>query len=376
MRFHASWLGWILCFWMTGAHALGSAPEHWAQWDIFVARFIQADGRVIDLTFDRKSTSEGQAYALFLALVNNQRNEFDTILKWTSNNLAAGQLGAQLPAWLWGLRDDGSWGVKDRSSASDADLWLAYSLLEAGRLWGVASYRDTGRQLLALIAHREVVSLGTMGPVLLPGPNGFTLEGGRLRLDPSYLPGFMFRYLAVADPSGPWQSVWESYLRMAPEAFRSGVAPDLFVVDASGRVMPDTQADPIGSYDAIRVYLWAGMSGDNSHGLLKLLTRYDTLLRVTGVPPEKVNAVTGDALVSNYSPLGFSGAVLPFLSALGDQGEADKQLARLGAASQRAPRGESTNYYDQVLALLGQGWYEGYYRFDADGRVQPRWTRT
>ena len=49
---------------------------------------------MIDLTFDRKSTSEGQSYGLFFALVADQRTQFDTLLKWTSDNLAsAGRSG-------------------------------------------------------------------------------------------------------------------------------------------------------------------------------------------------------------------------------------------------------------------------------------------
>ena len=76
----------------------------------------------------------------------------------------------------------------------------------------------------------------------------------------------MFRYLAATDPKGPWQSVWDGYMRMAPKIFSAGVAPDLFVVDSTGKVMPDTEREPSGSYDAIRVYLWAGMSGRRQPG--------------------------------------------------------------------------------------------------------------
>jgi len=330
---------------------------------------------VIDLTFERKSTSEGQSYGLFFALVANQRAQFDTLLRWTSDNLAAGQLGDRLPAWLWGLRDDGSWGVKDENAASDADLWIAYSLLEAARLWNAPHYADTGRKLLAQIRRREIAHAGSAGPVLLPGPIGFTLDKGRFWLNPSYLPDFMFRYLAATDPKGPWQSVWDGYMRMAPRIFSAGVAPDMFVVDSTGKVMPDTQREPSGSYDAIRVYLWAGMSGRSSQEMVRMLSTYAELIRKFGTPPEKVNPLTGVATKFDYSPIGFSGAVLPFLSALDDKPSLEKQRDRVRAAALRAKRGESTNYYDQVLILFGKGWLDGQYRFDDQGRLQPKWMR-
>jgi endoglucanase len=366
--------GILLCA-LLSTSASVSASSDWPEWSDFVSRFVQADGRVIDITFERKSTSEGQSYGLFFALVANDRARFDSILKWTSDNLAAGQLGKKLPAWLWGLRDDGSWGVKDENAASDADLWIAYSLLEAARLWKAPEYADTGHKLLALIRRHEIAQAGSAGPVLLPGPVGFQLDKGRFWLNPSYYPDFMFRYLAAVDPKGPWQAVWDSYHRMTPKVFSAGVAPDLFVVDSTGRVMPDTQREPSGSYDAIRVYLWAGMSGRSSQDTVKMLSAYAALIRQFGAPPEKVNPVTAVAAKSDYSPIGYSGAVLPFLSALGDKSTLEKQHDRVRTALLRARQGEPANYYDQVLILFGKGWLDGQYRFDDQGRLQPKWMR-
>ncbi len=360
----------IFLFAMPSACASPKPLSDWPEWDDFVGHFVQADGRVVDVTFERKSTSEGQSYALFFALVANQRPRFDAILKWTSDHLAAGQLGNKLPAWLWGQRDDGSWGVKDENSASDADLWIAYSLLEAARLWKAPEYADTGRKLLAQIQRHEIAQAGSAGTVLLPGAIGFALDKGRFRINPSYLPEFMFRYLAAADPQGPWQSVWDSYMRMAPEIYRSGIAPDLFVVDAKGLVMPDTETEPSGSYDAIRVYLWAGMSGQSSAKKIKLLAPYAALINQHGAPPEKVNPQTAAAIKSDYSPIGYSAAVLPFLSALGDAPALNKQRDRL-----RTKRSGPTHYYDQVLILFGKGWLDGQYRFDEQGRLQPKWMK-
>jgi endoglucanase len=265
--------------------------------------------------------------------------------------------------------------VKDENSASDADLWIAYTLLEAARLWNAPHYADTGRKMLALISRREVARAGAAGTVLLPGAVGFALDRGRFRLNPSYMPDFMFRYLIAADPAGPWKEIWQGYLRMTPAIFAAGVAPDLFVVDSSGAITADSERAPSGSYDAIRVYLWAGMSGPSSAATVKLLTPYAMLIRKLGTPPEKVDPLTAVAVKSDFSPLGYSGAVLPFLSALGDTPALEKQRARLRAAALRARAGERTHYYDQVLILFGKGWLDGQYRFDEQGRLVPRWKR-
>jgi endo-1,4-beta-D-glucanase Y len=346
----------------------------WPDWDRFHDRFVQADGRVIDLTFDGKSTSEGQSYALFFALVANQRAQFDTILAWTSDNLADGQLGEKLPGWLWGKRDDGSWGIKDKNSASDADLWIAYSLLEAGRLWDSPMYTTRGKRVLALIREHEVVDAGSAGKLLLPGAIGFDLGGGRYRVNPSYLPGFMFRYLANVDAKGPWGEIWNSYLQLSPQIYAAGVAPDNIIVTSKGKVTQDTErADASGSYDAIRVYLWAGMSGKDGEDALRRLTPYAKLIERYGGPPEKVNPATGAVIKHDYQPIGFTGASLPFLAAVKRQDLIDSQENRLRGDALKAKLGAQTNYYDQVLILFGKGWHDGNYKFDERGQLVPKW---
>jgi len=362
-----------LCgLWLLALCSTGQAGS-WPAWDEFTGRFLQEDGRIVDLTFDQKSTSEGQSYGLFFALVANDRTRFDRILHWTSQNLAAGKLGDRLPGWLWGKGANGGWGLKDANAASDADLWIAYTLLQAERLWNAPEYGQLGRRLLKLIKDSEVVDAGKAGPQLLPGPIGFDLGGGRYRIDPSYLPNFMFRYLAGADPDGPWQAIWNGYARAWPQLFARGIAPNFYVIDRKGRVWPDSEAAPVGSYDAIRVYLWAAMSGADGREMLRLLKPYAALIHAHGAPPEKVDPLSGRIVSGDWSPLAFQGAILPYLQVQGEQELLDQQLRKLRLGRMKAKLMRNANYYDEALTLFGLGWVEGYYRFDEQGRVWPRW---
>src|SRR5690554_4268187 len=94
----------------------------WERWQRFGAEMISPEGRVIDASDDRLiTTSEGQSYALFFSLVDNDPAMFWRVLRWTEKNLAGGDLTARLPAWLWGKRDTGEWGVLDANSAAAAD---------------------------------------------------------------------------------------------------------------------------------------------------------------------------------------------------------------------------------------------------------------
>jgi len=344
-------------------------PSDWAGWQRFSRRFITLEGRVVDRTFGAKTTSEGQSYGLFFALVAGDRRRFEQIRRWTSAELAGGELGERLPGWLWAQRDDGTWGLKDANSATDADLWLAYTLLEAGRHWQEPRYTAQGQALLASIAALEVVEIAGGRALLLPAPSGFDLGGGRYRFNPSYLPGFLFQALANDDPAGPWERVWATYQELAPQMFPAGVAPDLCIVDRQGRVFVDRETAAVGSYDAIRVYLWAGLSSAGPRSVLPLLHGLVPLLQEYGTPPEKLDAVTGRATAVAYSPPGFQGAVLPYLSAVDATELLAGQQRRIEAHALAARLGASTQYYDEVLILFGAGWQERRYRFDEAGHL-------
>jgi len=365
-------LKWIVFGWFISSVCAACSPSgNWDDWNRYAERFVQADGRVIDLTFDQKSTSEGQSYGLFFALVANDRPRFDAILNWTALNLADGQLGSQLPGWVWGKRDDGSWGIKDTNSAADGDLWTAYALLEAGRLWKSPVYSGLGKKLLDMIAQKEIIDVGA-DKYLLPAPMGFVLDGGGLRFDPSYLPPFQFRYFGTIDPKGPWMPILDTYQRRMPDMFLHGLAPDLVRVTAQGAIEPDPER-PTASYDAIRVYMWAAMSGRDGIEQLPKLRGIVEIIRTRGAPPEKIEVASGKPVPNDYSPVGHMAAAIPYLQAVGETALADTLRSRLKLARMKSQLTKSANYYDESLVLFALGYVDGYYRFDDKGQLLPRW---
>ena len=345
----------------------------WPSWQRFKARFIAEDGRVIDHGTPREhSTSEGQAYAMFFAVVANDRPAFDRVWGWAVDQLCGGQAGERLPAWQWGRLDNGSWDVIDANPASDADLWMAYALLEAGRHWGVPAYRLAGQRLLALVQAQELVDLPGFGPMLLPGPTGFaTAEDGQgaptqWRLNPSYLPLPVLAAFGRVDPAGPWQTMAANTVRMVQAIAPHGMVADWVDYRREGGFVAEPKS-AVGSYDAIRVYLWAGVAAPSrlTRDLLKALGGMATAISPSGNPPQSVNAADGSR--EGVAPAGFSAALLPYLAALGQVREGARQRQR--AQTMFAAQGDSTRYYDQVLGLFGLGWAERRYRFLSSGQL-------
>ncbi|WP_396330287.1 cellulose synthase complex periplasmic endoglucanase BcsZ [Burkholderia anthina] len=345
----------------------------WPRWDAFKRDFVSTDGRVIDVgSADSRTVSEGQGYGLFFALVANDRHAFDTILAWTENNLAQGDLSARLPAWLWGRAPDGTWRVLDANAASDADLWIAYTLLEAGRLWHERSYTARGTLLAKRVLDDETASVPGLGITLLPGPVGFKLADGQYRVNPSYSPPQVIRGLAARLPDDRrWAALATSTGRVLLDTAPKGFSPDWALYRPGTGFGPDPQTHAESAYNAIRVYLWAGMLDRTDPLAAPLLARFAPFadyIAAHGAPPEKVDTTTGVA-GPNDGNGGFSAAAVPFLDARGQHALADAQAARVDTlARQTAP-----GYYTSVLTLFGLGWRDGRYRFDADGSLDARW---
>ena len=337
----------------------------------YAGAFLDAQIRVIDRDAGDRTTSEGQAYAMFFALVANDRTRFDALLRWAALNLASGDLTAQLPAWLWGRDPDNRWGVLDTNAAADADVWMAYALLEAGRAWNEPRYTTIGRALAQRIADQEVADIEGIGPVLLPAPRGFR-QNEAVRLNPSYLPLQLFVRLGQLVPEGPWEKIAQRISTLVSSAAPHGFAMDWIDV-APGRGISPSDS---GGYDAIRVYLWAGMLDPATPGrdlLLRSLFGMSDWLRGNAVPPETVR---DDGRVSEPNgPIGFSAALLPYLSAIGEKKLGDAQLSRLRSAldSRTGLYGKPGRYYDQNLALFALGWTERRFWFDSAGALKTYW---
>ncbi|EBF8131275.1 cellulose synthase complex periplasmic endoglucanase BcsZ [Salmonella enterica] len=355
--------GWITMIVMLTAINAQAACS-WPAWEQFKKDYISQQGRVIDPGDARKiTTSEGQSYAMFFALAANDRPAFAQLFNWTQNNLAQGSLREHLPAWLWGQKDPDTWSVLDSNSASDGDIWMAWSLLEAGRLWKETRYTEVGTALLKRIAREEVVNVPGLGSMLLPGKIGFA-EANSWRFNPSYLPPQLAQYFSRF--GAPWSTLRETNLRLLLETAPKGFSPDWVRYESKQGWQLKAEKTLISSYDAIRVYLWAGMMHDGDPQKARLLARFKPMATLTmknGVPPEKVDVVSGNA--QGTGPVGFSAALLPFLQ------NRDAQAVQRQRVADHFPGSDA--YYNYVLTLFGQGWDQHRFRFTVKGELLPDW---
>lgn len=221
-------------------------------WSAYKKRFVRG-GRVVD-DVNRISHSEGQGYAMLIAVRAGDRAAFDEIWQWTKRELYIDASG--LAAWKWDERSAPK--VTDRNNASDGDILIAWALAEASDRWGTLEHREAARDIVRAIGQGNVVSTPA-GPALLPGRVGFSPEDhadGQV-LNLSYWVFPAFERLKRLDPTVDWTALQATGLKLLREGrFGPLRLPADWIAIGSGPPAPAKAFPPRFSYNAIRIPLY------------------------------------------------------------------------------------------------------------------------
>ena len=352
------------------AQAGDGSCERWRQWQEFKRLYLSVDGRVIDASTPQVITvSEGQAYAMMFALIANDPATFVKILRWTQDNMAGGNLARSLPAWKWGRADDGKWSVLDRNPAADADLWMSYALAQGARLWHNAGYAQLAHAMAELILREEVSLIPGLGATLLPGAKGFVVQQ-TWRLNASYAPIEVLRALGRLSDERQWAAVLESSQRVIAASAPRGFAADWILYRESGGFSADATTAGVGSYNAIRVYLWAGMLAEGDPQAAGLAQQLKPMAAAAAQRPPPASIDTNTLEARGEAPPGFLAALLPLLVHFKFTDAVQAYRQRIEAESLK----DNQHYYSDALTLFGLGWLEGRFHFDRHGELQVAWT--
>ena len=220
--------------------------------DAFLDAYLTADGRVIRRDQGSDTVSEGQAYAMVLAVAIGDEARFRLAWTWTTSHL---QRPDGLLAWRW---QQGR--VVDPGAASDADLLTAWALGLAG-----ARFTDAGLTRDAKRMAHSVVMLETIdvhpGRILVAGP--WATTASQPPVNPSYFvtPAMSQLWWITAD------AAWAGIATSARRALTTGTAnaphlpADWTTVDGSAAAAPNGTGERF-SYDAARVIVQQAVDCD------------------------------------------------------------------------------------------------------------------
>jgi endoglucanase len=246
--------------------SLGGALKSPELWQSYKARFVTESGRVLDTGNGMISHSEGQGYAMVLAVAANDRATFDRLWGWTRANLMVRD--DQLIAWRW--EPNRRPAIADINNASDGDILIAWALAEAAELWGDVALKTSGRRVAVEVGRKLVVYKTKLGALLLPAVSGFAAEDrpdGPI-VNPSYWVFPAFARLPLVAPEIDWRGIAQSGLDVLKiSRFGSMGLPAEWVSLKDGKAKPADGFPSQFGYNSIRIPLymaWAGI-GERDH---------------------------------------------------------------------------------------------------------------
>jgi hypothetical protein len=182
-------------------------PANIAEAKTFFDRYVTKGGRVVRTDQGGDTVSEGQAYALLLAVATADRERFTTVWRWTKGNL---QRPDGLLGWHWA---DGR--LVDDEPATDADLDTVRALLVAADRFDRPGYRDEARRIARSILAKETATFGERR-LVLPGPWGHD----RRMFNPSYVSPHTFAMLGRG-----WDAVADANVAALGDLMTDGALP-------------------------------------------------------------------------------------------------------------------------------------------------------
>lgn len=295
----------------------------------FLDRYVAGDGRVVREDQGGDTVSEGQAYAMLLAVADDDEETFARVWEWTREHLRRED---GLLSWRWA---DGR--VADPEPAADADLDAARALLLAAERFGEPSYAQEGRALGAALGEHET-SEAFDKTVLVAGP----WARDPIVLNPSYFSPRAYDALGRDDLAA-------SSRRLADRLTENGLPPDWARLEAWGVLPapPPTGGEPVYSYDAVRLPIRLAESCEAEDRELAARL-WPSLRRDPGAPRR---ALDGTPLEDSQHPVALAGAAAA-AHAAGDERAASDLLDRAARLDAERPSYYGSAWVELTRAML------------------------
>ena len=319
-----------------GAAPSVTEPEAAEATAAFLSAYVSPEGRVVRHDQNGDTVSEGQGYAMLLAVKANDSTRFDSIWTWTRDQL---QRDDGLVSWRW---VDGR--VTDANSATDADLDIARALMLAADKFGRASYADEGRRIANAVLDLETVEVAQRR-VLVAGPWATT---DRV-INPSYLARCDFDEFAQATSDERWTQVRITSYELLGTLVHEALPPDWAIVDGTGRIHPvaspeDRQGPARYGLDAARIPAQLSVCDDGRPLVATMWPRLQALERDGAAI---IYSTDGRRLDDNEHPLGLVASALA-ANASHDRPETQRRMDAAKRLEQLHP-----TYYGSAWLALG-----------------------
>ncbi|HSW87686.1 MAG TPA: glycosyl hydrolase family 8, partial [Candidatus Saccharimonadales bacterium] len=229
-------------------------------WTSYKKSFISSQGQIID-PHTHQTDSRQVGYTLLRTVEQNDKKTFDIVFGWAKTNMYLPK--KSLFATSFGKKSDGSNGIINDGTTTDADQIIAYSLILATNKWHSHTYTDIAKPVIMSIWDNET-ALVDKTRYIVAGDWTSQKNNETFVVNPSEISPLYYRTFANIDRDHDWNSVVSSSydVLIACSAADYGekntyfLPPNWCNISKSGIISAATQVDKKStnySYEAYRV---------------------------------------------------------------------------------------------------------------------------
>ncbi len=309
-------------------------------WSHYKESFVKTSGAVSDTGNENISHSEGQGYAMLLAVAYGDRQGFDRLWSWTRKHLQVRD--DYLFAWRWSAES----GVEDKNNASDGDVLIAWALYRAGKQWDDIEYSESALYIVRDIRRKLVHEVGDYW-VLIPGEYGF-VNDDCWTVNLSYWVYPALQELAILDRSPVWNQLIESGKQLTREASRGDwkLTPDWIDLYPGVPPRPSSSKPVRFGYEAVRLPLYLVWSGDFDEDIIQNSVNFWEATALKKYTPAWIDLMDG-SYAEYEAPAGFKAVHTLSNLALNQKNKRRKDLFMSLNIKQQ-------DYYSSSLILLSR----------------------
>jgi endoglucanase len=306
----------------------------------FLHDYVTAEGAVVRRDQGGDVVSEGQGYAMLLAVALDDPRRFAKIWGWTRSHL-------QRPDELFAFHWDGA--VVDDTPAADADTQIAWALALAGERWSLPADTTAARRIAEAIAEREIGYDDEGHPTLGAGPWAVK-RGQPVQVEPGYWTFPAYAALAKLTGDHRWEALSGTDTAHLRDLSRDGakLPADWATVGSSAGAepisAPNTGAPPASGQDGLRALVWAACQ-PATHDLA---ADWWHAISATAQDGPLTRGLDGDPMAGGPSPLSLVAA-----AAVAKASDDDAAAGTLLRRAQRTAASHPT-YYGSAWNALGQ----------------------
>lgn len=342
MKFRKTVLSLILCTFAAGANA-GNLYGY----DRYLGYHYNQGGISENAKAEDPVIAEYQAYNLFFAIVDSNRELFADILHNLESNLCFGDIGSHVPS------DAETLGKAVNTPDLGAALFTAYSLLEAAEHFAVPEYRQKADKLIALLKKEFTVKNEVLGELIATSVQ----KDGIITVKPSDFPLFAVQRLSEHDAKLR-ELLHNSYAAIVKGA-GDGFAADELKFNQEGNLV--IRKDSVGAHDALKFYLFLNISSkaDSNFRLLKpLYENMERSLKQDLKAPLEYRFF--DRAENGEGTIAYSAALLP---------DACGKIRDYLRTELTAYVFKQKDFYAHTLALFSLGYDRHIFSLSPDGRI-------